>query len=60
MINYLAEHGIETKLENNGRVLLKSGKAKQLVEFLVDASKKNDTEHLLDHEVYSIQQSHSE
>ncbi len=54
MINYLHEHGIETKTEENWRVLLKSWKAKQLVEFLVDTSKKNETEFLLSHEVYSI------
>jgi len=54
MITYLTEHGIETKIEENGRVLLKSWKAKQLVEFLIDASKKNETEFLLSHEVFSI------
>ena len=54
MINYLDEHWIETKIEDNGRVLLKSGKAKQLVEFLVEESKKNEIEHLLSHEVYAI------
>ena len=54
MIQYLTEHGIETKVEDNGRVLLKSGKAKQLVDFLIDESKKNDTEFLLSHEVYTI------
>ncbi len=60
MIAYLTEHGIETNIEENGRVLLKSGKAKQLVEFLVNESKNNETEHVLNHEVLSIQQSHSE
>ena len=54
MINYLHEHNIETKIEENWRVLLKSWKAKQLVEFLVDESKKNETEHLLSHEVKNV------
>ncbi|MCX6823884.1 MAG: aminoacetone oxidase family FAD-binding enzyme [candidate division SR1 bacterium] len=54
MIQYLHEHAIETKIEENGRVLLKSGKAKQLVDFLVDESKKNETEFLLSHDVHSI------
>lgn len=54
MISYLYTNGIETKIEENGRVMLKSGKAKQLVEFLVTESKKNDTEHLLSHEVHTI------
>lgn len=54
MINFLTDHWIETKLEENGRVLLKSGKAKQLVEFLVDESKKNDIDFLFSHEVLSV------
>ena len=55
MIAFLNEHGIETKTEENGRVLLKSGKAKQLVEFLVAGSRNNGTEFLLNHEVSAIQ-----
>lgn len=54
MISYLHGNSIETKSEENGRILLKSGKAKQLVEFLLAESKKNETEHLLSHEVLSI------
>jgi len=54
MMRYLSDHAIETKVEENGRVLLKSWKAKQLLDFLVDESKKNETEFLLSHEVYSI------
>lgn len=54
MIRYLNEHGIETKIEENWRALLKSWKARQLVEFLIDESGKNGTEHLLSHEVHSI------
>ena len=54
MIQYLKEHGIETKVEENGRVLLKSWKAKQLVEFLVNESKENETEFLLSREVHTI------
>lgn len=54
MISFLHDNGIETKVEENGRVLLKSGKAKQLVEFFIEESKKNYTEHLLNHEVYAI------
>jgi len=54
MMNYLNEHWIETKIEDNGRVLLKSWKAKQLVEFLVEESKKNTTEYFLNHEVLAI------
>ena len=54
MISYLNDHGIETKIEENWRVLLKSWKARQLVEFLVDESKNNETDFLLSHEVISI------
>lgn len=54
MINYLHEHDIQTKIEDNGRVLLKSWKSKQLLEFLVDKSAKNKTEFLLSREVVSI------
>lgn len=57
MISFLHDHGIETNVEEYGRVMLKSGKAKQLVEFLIDESKKNETEHLLSHEVHSITKS---
>ncbi len=54
MIAYLHDHGIETVEEANGRVLLKSWKAKQLVEFLINQAKNNDTEFLLSHEVSGI------
>lgn len=60
IIAYLTEHWIQTKIEENWRVLLKSWKAKQLVEFLVDESQKNDTEHLLNHEVLSINNAEDE
>jgi len=54
MIHYLTEYGIETQREDNGRVVLKSGKAKHLVEFLIARSHEHQTEHLLNHEVYTI------
>lgn len=54
IISFLQEHGIETVEEQNGRIMLKSGKSKQLVEFLVVQSHINQTEHLLNHEVYAI------
>ena len=55
MINYLHEHDIQTKIEDNGRILLKSWKARQLVEFLVDESAKNKTEFLLSHKVRNVE-----
>ena len=57
---YLHDHGVETHTEANGRVVLKSWKARELVDFLVDQSQKNDTDLLLSHDVLSIQQGHSE
>lgn len=54
MIQYLNDHEIETKVEGNGRVMLKSWKSKQLVEFLVDESKKNETEFLLSRDVRNV------
>jgi len=57
MISFLHEHAINTKVEENGRVFLKSGKSKQLVKFLVEESKKNETECLLLYEVLSITKS---
>lgn len=60
MITYLHDHAIETKIEENGRVILKSWKAKELVDFLIHESKQNETEHLLNHEVYSFTQNNSQ
>jgi len=54
MIAYLNDHDIETNIEENGRVILKSWKAKQLVDFVVDESQKNETNHLLSHDVHAI------
>lgn len=54
IIHYLADHDIETKIEENGRVLLKSWKAKQLLDFLVNESKNNETEFFFSHEVHSL------
>ena len=54
MINYLTDHDIETTLEERGRVMLKSWKSKQLVQFLVHESAQNETQHLLNHEVMSV------
>lgn len=38
MIDFLHEHGIETVVEDNGRVILKSWKAKQLLDLLMRLS----------------------
>ena len=43
-MNYLDENWIEYNIEDNGRVLLKSWKAKELLEFLIKKSEENNTE----------------
>ena len=43
-MNYLNENWIKYNIEENGRVILKSWKAKELLEFLIKKSKDNNTE----------------
>lgn len=43
-MNYLDENWIEYNIEDNGRVILKSWKAKELLDFLIKKSKENNTE----------------
>lgn len=44
MVERLAARGVETVVEDRGRIVLKSWKAKQLAELLVSEAVKNDTE----------------
>lgn len=43
-MNYLDIHWIKYNIEDNGRVILKSWKAKELLDFLIQESKNNNTE----------------
>ena len=43
-MNYLDENWIKYNIEDNGRVILKSWKAKELLEFLIKKSEENKTE----------------
>ena len=43
-MNYLDKNWIENNIEDNGRVILKSWKAKELLDFLVKKSKENNAE----------------
>jgi len=43
-MNYLDENWIKYNIEDNGRVILKSWKAKELLDFLIKKSKENNTE----------------
>jgi len=44
MIDFLTQHGIETVVEDNGRVILKSWKAKQLLDLLMKLAIENGVE----------------
>ena len=54
MTDFLNQNGIETKIEDNWRILLKSWKSKQMVEFLLKKSQENNTEILTNYEVISV------
>ncbi len=54
MIDFLQGHGVETVVEDHGRVLLKSGKAKELLELLTHLAHENDTEIFLNQNVLGI------
>ena len=54
MIDFLAFHGIETIVEDRGRVLLKSGKAKQLRDLLVDLATENGVEFFLEQNIIKV------
>ena len=43
-MNYLDENWINYNIEDNGRVILKSWKAKELLDFLIQESKNNNTQ----------------
>jgi len=55
MIDFLQGHGVETVVEDHGRVLLKSGKAKELLELLTHLAHENDVEISLSQNVLKIQ-----
>lgn len=55
MINFLETNGIGTKEEDNGRMLLKSDKARELLDFLLKKNQENQTEIFYNQQVTSIQ-----
>jgi len=55
MIDFLASHGIETMVEDRGRVLLKSGKAKQLRDLLVNLATDNGVEFFLEQTITKVE-----
>lgn len=54
MENFLQTNNIETVEEKNGRLILKSGKSKDLVQFLTQILYKKDSTILTKHEVLSV------
>lgn len=44
MIDWVEKHGITTCIEDRGRVILESGKSKDLLDLLIRESTKNNTE----------------
>lgn len=55
MINFLRGHGIESKEEDAGRILLESNKSRQLVDFLIKENEKNATTILTKTEVLQVE-----
>jgi predicted flavoprotein YhiN len=44
MLDFLHSHGIQTVVEDNGRVILKSGKSKELLDLLMKLATENGVE----------------
>ena len=55
MIEFLASHGIETIVEDRGRVLLKSGKAKQLRDLLVQLATEHGVDFFLGQNILKVE-----
>lgn len=54
MIRYLHEYGIETQVEATGKVYLKTGKAKQLRDFLLQQAEANATDIFFQQDVVRV------
>lgn len=55
MIHYLHEYGIETQVEATGKVYLKTGKAKQLRDFLLQQVEVNTTDIFLQQDIVHVE-----
>jgi len=56
MQDFLEINDIETQVEDSGRIILKSGKAQQLLDLLIQKSKENNTEIKLNQNIINIDQ----
>jgi len=54
MCDFLEQNNINTKIEDNWRIILQSERSKDLLDFLVQKSQANNTEILTNHEMISI------
>lgn len=55
MIKFLTDNGIESEEEENGRILLKSNKSRQLVDFFIQKNYENGTKIQTETEVLAIE-----
>ena len=55
MIKFLMHNGIESKEEEKGRILLKSNKSRQLVDFFIQKNHENGTKIQTETEVLAIE-----
>lgn len=55
MIEFLASHSVETIVEDRGRVLLKSGKAKELRDLLVQLATERGVDFFLGQSIVKVE-----
>lgn len=55
MIDWLETRGIRTCVEDRGRVILESGKSRELLELLIRETESNNTEILTGHDIVRIE-----
>ncbi|MBU0626141.1 NAD(P)/FAD-dependent oxidoreductase [Patescibacteria group bacterium] len=60
MLQFLHQHGIETVVETHGRVMLKSGKARQLLNLLLKLADENNVEIKNEQHVESVKEEKGE
>jgi hypothetical protein len=60
MVDFLNSNGIKTVVEDNGRILLKSGKARQLLDLLLALVKKNKVQILVDQNIIKVKKKNNQ
>ena len=54
MLEFLDNNWVKTQIEDNGRIILKSWKSKELLDILIKKTEKNNTEIKLNQEIIKI------